>query len=118
MNHLTTLALRVHNMDRMVQFYGEAFGFRFHPVETNGFQCQFGESGSLLLKLVPIRDSADFAGYPVHQPGFRVPDTEHVVALAIRYGGRQEGEAVRTGDGVQVAVRDPDGNTVELYGPR
>jgi len=67
------------------------------------------------LKFVPIRDDADFAGYPVHQPGFIISDVEAVLALALQYGGQKEGEIIRSGGKVQAAVRDPDGNTIELY---
>lgn len=52
---------------------------------------------------------------PVHQLGFRVPDVKAVIALATQHGGRQEGEMIRDGDKIQAAIRDPDGNTIELY---
>ena len=58
----------------------------------------------------------EFDEFPIHQPGFSVPDVERVIALAEALGGRVEGEPEREG-GVIVrgAVRDPDGNTIELY---
>jgi catechol 2,3-dioxygenase-like lactoylglutathione lyase family enzyme len=54
----------------------------------------------------------------VHQPGFDVPDVGRVVEIALRHGGRVQDAPAREGDGVHAAVRDPDGNTIELYGPR
>lgn len=113
---LTTLAYRVRNMDAMVRFYSEAFGATFRPVDTYGLASQFGQVGSLTLKFVPIRDSVDFTGFPIHQPGFQVASVRAVVALAIRYGGRQEGPIEDLGTAVHAAIRDPDGNTIELYG--
>ena len=114
---LTTVALRVHRVEEMVAFYGEAFGAEFRQVETRGVRSWFGDVGGITFKLVPIRTSADFVDFPSHQPGFEVADVEAVIALAEKYGGRQEGEILRLGATVHGSVRDPDGNTLELYSP-
>ena len=113
---LRSLALRVHNLDAMVTFYAKAFGFRFEAVETDGFTSWFGRTRHLTLKLVPIREAADFEGYPVHQPGFEVFNVRRTVAIAVRCGGSVHDRPVRRDERLQAAVRDPDGNTIELYG--
>lgn len=115
MTSLSSLAIRVANVEAMIAFYSEAFHVEFREVNTYGMRSQFGEMGNITLKLVPIRDAADFTGYPVHQPGFIVEDVEAVIALALKYGGRQEGKTIQVGGKLQAAVRDPDGNTIELY---
>ena len=115
MTKLSTVALRVHHLQAMTNFYEEAFGFQFQSVQTGGFHSQFGTLAELTLKLVPLRETADFEGYPSHQLGFVVPDVEHVIALADKYGGCQEGAIFQAEDAVHAAVRDPDGNTIELY---
>jgi catechol 2,3-dioxygenase-like lactoylglutathione lyase family enzyme len=112
---LTTVALRVKNMKQMVAFYTEAFGARFHQVDTNGLASQFGDVGGITVKLVPIREEADFENFPVHQLGFAVSNMDNVIALAIKYGGRQEGQVSQEKERIHGAVRDPDGNTIELY---
>lgn len=112
---LSTIALQVYHLQAMVDFYREAFGFQFQPVTTGGFPSQFGTMGELTLKLVPLRAAADFEGYPSHQLGFAVPDVEHVIALADKHGGCQEGGIVYNERSIHAAVRDPDGNTIELY---
>lgn len=112
---LSTVALRVHRMEQMVAFYTQAFGASFREVNTNGFKSQFGEVAGITLKLVPIRAAVDFEGYPVHQMGFTVSDVDAVIKLALKHGGRREGEVLRDGGRVMAAVRDPDGNTIELY---
>jgi predicted enzyme related to lactoylglutathione lyase len=99
----------------MLNFYSEAFGVQFHEVDTYGIRSQFGEVEGVTLKFVPIRQDTDFKGYPVHQPGFNVAEVEAVIALALKHGGRQEGQTIRVDGKVQAAVRDPDGNTIELY---
>jgi catechol 2,3-dioxygenase-like lactoylglutathione lyase family enzyme len=115
MRGLSSIAFRVHNMQAMLNFYSEAFQVQFREVDTYGIRSQFGEMDGITLKFVPIRDDADFKGFPVHQPGFVVADVEAVIALALKHGGRQEGQTIRSGGKVQAAVRDPDGNTIELY---
>ena len=112
---LSSIAIRVANLDSMLAFYSEAFRIRFREVDTYGIRSRFGELNGVTLKFVPIRDEADFKGYPVHQPGFVVPDVEAVIAIAVKHGGRQEGQTIRLDGKIQAAVRDPDGNTIELY---
>jgi len=115
MSSISSIAFRVHNMEAMIAFYSEAFQIRFREVDTFGIHSQFGEINGITLKFVPIRDDADFAGYPVQQPGFTVSDVEAVIALALQHGGRKAGEIIQSSGRIQAAVRDPDGNTIELY---
>ena len=115
---VTTLAYRVHRMDAMVAFYSEALGVRFSPVQTRSVTSQFGRMGRVTLKFVPIREGVDFDGFTVHQPGFEVADVQPVIAAALKHGGRLQNAPSRQDGRVHAAIRDPDGNTVELYGRR
>lgn len=115
MTNIASVAMRVANMDAMLEFYSQAFGVKFREVATYGIPSQFGEMDGITLKFVPIRDEADFKNYPVHQLGFVVSDVEAVIALALQHGGREEGDLIRRAGRVEAAVRDPDGNTIELY---
>ncbi len=115
MAYLSSIAIRVANVETMVAFYSEAFQIQFQEITTYGIRSQFAELGGMTLKLVPIRDEADFKGFPIHQPGFVVPNVQDVIDIAIKHGGRQEGRTLRAGGKVQAAIRDPDGNTIELY---
>ena len=112
---LTTLAFRVHHMARMEAFYTEAFGFVFRDEQTGAITSRFGRAGELTIKLVPIRGTTDFVDFPVHQPGFEVADVEHVIANAEKHGGVRLQSPTRDGAFITASVRDPDGNTVELY---
>ena len=112
---LSSVAIRVHNLEAMVNFYSEAFDARFREVDTFGLRSQFAEIDGITLKLVPLRDAVDFEGYPLHQLGFHVPDIAAILDLAERHGGRAEGDILRDGETTHAAVRDPDGNTIELY---
>lgn len=115
---LTTVAYRVHRMPAMLAFYREAFGIQFREVDTGGLRSQFGDLDGLTLKFVPIRDSLDFEAFPIHQLGIDVPNVNAVLTTARKHGGRVQ-DAPRRRDGqVHAAVRDPDGNTLELYGSR
>ena len=115
MAKISSIAFRVSNMDSMLAFYAGAFNIQFREVDTYGIESQFGDLDGVTLKFVPIRESEDFKNFPIHQPGFVVPDVEAVIALAIKHGGRQEGQTIHSEGKTQAAVRDPDGNTIELY---
>ena len=115
MPNVSSIAIRVYNLDAMVKFYSEAFQVQFREVNTYGIRSQFGEVNGITLKFVPLRENEDFTGYPVHQLGFTVPDVEAVIDLVLQCGGKQEGRVIRRDGNTQAAVRDPDGNTIELY---
>jgi len=115
---LTTVAYRVHRMPAMLAFYQEAFGIKFREVDTGGgLRSQFGELHGLTLKFVPIRAAVDFEDFPIHQLGFEVPELEAILAAARKHGGRVQDAPRRRNGQLHAAVRDPDGNTLELYGP-
>lgn len=113
---VTSVAYRVHHMPEMLAFYREAFGIEFREVDTGGLRSQFGAVGGVTLKFVPIRDAADFESFPVHQLGFEVHNVDAVVAAARKHGGRLQDQPVERDGRLHAAVRDPDGNTLELYG--
>jgi catechol 2,3-dioxygenase-like lactoylglutathione lyase family enzyme len=115
---LTTVALRTHHQQAMLAFYEEALGVRFRLVRTGQIESRFGELPGLTLKFVPIRPEADFKGFPVHQLGFEVADIEAVIASVVRHGGRVANAPVRIDGRIHAAIRDPDGNTLELYQSR
>ena len=73
---ISSIAFRVYNMDAMIAFYSEAFQVQFQEMDTYGIRSQFGDVDGVMLKFVPIRESDDFKTFPIHQPGFRVPDVK------------------------------------------
>jgi predicted enzyme related to lactoylglutathione lyase len=115
--NLSSVAVRVYNMEAMTAFYSEAFGIQFNDVDTFGLASKFGEFNGVIFKFVPIRneDEVDFENYPIHQLGFNVSDFQKVIEIAIKHGGKIEGGITRNEGKVNAAVRDPDGNTLELY---
>jgi catechol 2,3-dioxygenase-like lactoylglutathione lyase family enzyme len=115
---LATVAYRVHRMPAMMSFYQKAFGIRFRELETaGGLRSQFGELQGLTLKFVPIRDAVDFEDFPIHQLGFEVPDVEAILEAARKHGGLVQNVARRQDGQLHASVRDPDGNTLEVFGP-
>lgn len=100
----------------MVAFYSEAFGVEFREVVTRGVPAMFGQFDGVTLKFVDLGDGqADQGMVQIHQLGLAVPDVDGVIELAIEHGGDLMGEPLRNGDRVHAAIRDPDGNSVELY---
>ncbi len=111
---LSGIAIRAHNVDQMVAFYTNVFGGKFNKVDTGGLEAWFGQVAGFTMKIVGLRDDVDFEDYPVHQIGFIVDDVDEAVKKSIESGGRQAGEPMRQDNHVHGAVRDPDGNTIEL----
>ncbi len=114
-----SVAVRVHHTEAMLAFYSEAFGIEFAEVELNGLSMYEGRLGSTLFKFVPIREEDDFSGFPVHQLGFTVTDLSEVIRLAEDHGGRLLEQLAATDESPPVAaIRDPDGNSIELHARR
>ena len=114
-SQLASVAIQVHRVNAMVAFYTEAFGMSFEDVNT-GMPSKFATHGGITFKFVPLRASVDLEGFGLHQLGFVVDDVHEVIGLAIAHGGRAEGTVQRTEDGsLHGALRDPDGNSVEVY---
>ncbi len=113
---LLTVAIRVYRMEAMVDFYQEAFGVSFEPKRVGDLEVQFGFLGDLMIKLVPLASEQDADEFPVHQLGFEVEDLDAVLALALKYGGSILQEPVSRMDEWHAVIRDPDGNSLELYG--
>ena len=115
---LRSIAIRVVHMEKMRAFYSEAFKGTFTEVDLGGgLNCQFGQFKGVLIKLIPIREKTDFETFPIHQMGFYVEDVEQVIEIALKYGGQQEGEVFRQNGEIHGALRDPDGNSIELVSP-
>lgn len=111
---LSSIAIRAASITAMRDFYTEAFGFRFAPATLGPLHCWFGEHDGLTLKLVPLRDSANFGDFPVHQLGFAVADIDAAIALALAHGGSVQDSPTLTDNRHQASIRDPDGNTIEI----
>lgn len=113
---LTRVTLRTCRFEELYAFYSFLFYVTFRSEDSGGLSCLVADIGDVQLKLVPLRDEPDFDGYPVHQLGFEVPNVDEAVSSALRSGGRLEGEVIRTDGRLHACVRDPDGNTIELFG--
>lgn len=109
------ISLRACKVAEMTSFYMATFDAEFRAQESGGLNCLVADLGHVQLKLVPLRDETNFDGYPLHQLGFEVPDVEDAVSTALRWGGRLESEVVRANGRLHACVRDPDGNTIELF---
>ena len=113
---LSSIAVRVHRMDAMAAFYAGAFGVRFTPVQTGPITSRRGQLGPLTLTFVPIRDGVDFEGFPVHQLGLDVgAGLPRILELVATHGGAVLDPPRQVDGRTHAAVRDPDGNTLELY---
>ena len=106
------------NQSETISATGDDLKFRVETV-ASGLQVPWAfawlPNKDLLFTERPGRVRIIESGKLRAEPVFVVPDVESVIALAIKHGGRQEGGIIRKGGELQAAIRDPDGNTIELY---
>lgn len=119
---LDHVVLRVADMDRALGFYCGVLGMREERrVESIGLvQLRAGAS---MVDLVPAKGADDRDGRDMDHFAIRVApwDAEAIRSHLAGHGYSTEPAARRygaEGDGWSIYVDDPDGNTVELKGPR
>ena len=115
--YLSSMAILVYRVEAMVDFYQEAFGIVFTEKRVGDLTAYFGVLDGIVFKLVPLAGERDADEFPTHQLGFEVEDVDVTCELALKYGGSILQEPIQRLDQLHAAIRDPDGNSIELYGP-
>ena len=117
---LDHIVLRIADMNRAIGFYCQVLGCREERrVERIGLvQLRAGQS---MIDLVPA--VGDRAGKGIDHFAIRIApwDPDNIRKHLSNYGYATEPPAMRygaEGNGWSIYVQDPDGNTVELKGPR
>lgn len=115
---LNHISVGVRDMDASVRFYMELFGMRPIPTPNFGFPVQWLRIGDLQLHLF----KRDEPGPRFHHFGITVDDFNAVYRKAKALGAldsRTYGHHIRElpGGCVQLYVRDPGGNLVEVDWP-
>jgi len=126
---LDHIVLRVANVDRSIEFYGDVLGC---PVERRIDELGLIQlrAGDSLIDLVDVASPLGKSGGGALDPDAR--NVDHFALRLVRFDesairahlARFEIEAGETGTrygadgfGPSIYIRDPDGNTVELKGP-
>ena len=115
MTQLSGVTLAVHHFDAMRAFYAAIFGVEWEEVElAPGIRILrlslAGMTVQLCAASVAGVSAADFR----HQLRFTVADLAAAIAAGEENGGQLHSEPVETADMRFAAMRDPDGNTLEL----
>jgi predicted enzyme related to lactoylglutathione lyase len=112
---LDRITIAVGEPSRMVAFYGRLFQAEFRAIDCGEFQLYRGEiAPGLELQFCPKAVAGITATQNIHQLRFVVPELERYLALAVLAGGQVLGEVTVQGGRRCGAVRDPDGNSLEL----
>ena len=115
MTKLSGFTIAVHHFDAMRAFYAAIFGMDWEEVELAPGICILrlslsGMTIQLCAASVAGVTAADFR----HQLRFTVADLGAAIAAGEAHGGQLHSEPVETTDMRFAAMRDPDGNTLEL----
>lgn len=114
---LNRVTLATINMAAMVRFYNEVFGAEMEPAPQYGATTPAFHQGNLAgvnLLLCPNQIARVKAAQNRHQLRFAVGDIEAAVQSVQAAGGKVDGKVIERQGERLIAVRDPDGNTIEF----
>lgn len=115
MVRLDRITIAVGEQERMVRFYGQLFQTTFTAIDCGSFSLHRGKVGDgLELQFCPKAVAGIGATQNIHQLRFVVPDLGRCLAAAVDAGGVLLGDVTSEGGRRCAALRDPDGNSLEL----
>lgn len=116
---LRGLTLAVHDFAAMRDFYSAICGIEWEEISlAPGANILRAQWGGLTIQLCPAAVAGVTASDFRHQLRFAVPDLAAALAAGKANGGRLHGELIETDEMRLAAMRDPDGNTLELIEER
>lgn len=108
------LAIQVCDLEGMKAFYKALLGADFRHQRLESVEVWRAVAGGLEITLAPWRSRQDFEEFPIHQLRITVCDLERALAAALDAGGRLFQPPHDKDGAPRAAVRDVDGNTLEL----
>ncbi len=107
---LDKVTIATRNTPAMAAFYSAVFGAGLKPSGP----VWVGAIGSVQLMLCPAKIAGVNVATNNVQLRFVVADIEAAVHQALESGGRRLNDIEQSNAGLTAAVRDPDGNSVEI----
>jgi predicted enzyme related to lactoylglutathione lyase len=114
---LNRLTLATTKMAAMVQFYNQVFEAGLQPTNQYSASAPVFYEGNLAgvsLLLCPNEVAKVKTAQNRHQLRFAVSDLEEAIRRVQAAGGKVDGRIVEQAGEKLIAVRDPDGNTIEF----
>lgn len=111
---LARVTVATTRMTAMMRFYNEVFHARMKEVDIGGVTMQMGQVAGVELLLCPNDVSQVKADLNRHMLRVRVGDFDDVLKRVRGNGGTVDAAPVMMSGERIVAIRDPDGNTIEL----
>lgn len=115
MTELSGFTIAVHHFDAMRAFYAAIFREEWEEVElAPGIRILRMSLAGMTIQLCAASVAGVTAADFRHQLRFTVADLQAAIATGLAHGGQLHSEPVETADMRFAALRDPDGNTLEL----
>jgi predicted enzyme related to lactoylglutathione lyase len=108
------ITIAVADLAKMKGFYGRALGIEFTDIDMQGAKLAVAKLGALEILLCPKQLAGITATENTVQLRFVVADVKAAHAAAVAAGGASIAEPQDGGGRLTSAVRDPDGNSLEL----
>jgi catechol-2,3-dioxygenase len=113
---IAELTLRVHDLDKLEQFYVEVFGLRVLKREDDRVWLAAGDDARLGLWLPGEKEFGDEGGAHVHYAFSAEPGTLDALVDRIRgHGHDLKGPVDHPGGDRSIYVEDPEGNVTEVW---
>ena len=116
MTRVTGITIAVTNAEAMFRFYTEVFGAKLEPKSFGDFTMYAGMLGELRLTLCPRELAGISAEQNRHQLSIAIDDVREAYNRALAGGGSSINAPMQRGVVCSAAIRDPDGNSIEITG--
>ncbi len=110
-----SISIAAENFDAMLAFYSKGLDIPLKKEDAGEFEYYKGRIGNIDFSLIPNSIAKVKAKENRHQITFRVTSLKQVLSNLVGFGGKIETDAVDEGDRLAVHVRDPDGNSLEIF---
>lgn len=112
---LAEIFIATTDVEAMFRFYKMALDITLNKIDAGEFEYYRGSLGGIGLSLMPNTVAKVGAKENKHELKFKVTDLTQVLSNVVGFGGLQESEPTDEGDRISVHVRDPDGNSLEIF---
>ncbi len=114
MVHIDKITIAIENIKQTVEFYSKTFCIDLNEIDCGDFKMYIGKIGDIQMLFCPKSIAGITATENTTQLRFVVEDIKSILKKGIQFGGLQISN-IQKENGVKTsALRDPDGNSIEI----
>ena len=114
MIHIDKITIAVENIKKVANFYSKTFNIQLKEIDCGEFSMYAGKMGNIQILFCPKSIAGITATENTIQIRIVVENIDETIDKGIQSGGEQIND-IQVNNGVKVsALRDPDGNSIEI----